>query len=157
MKNRVVIGALFCLAFPFIMGFRISTINKSHAARPITYTLTVKIPNIRNTKGWIQLQIYKDQSSFRAEEPWKQTHISKKNLSGSGLIYRLSGFSEGTYGLALLDDENKNMEMDYKWLMPIEGFGFSDYYHRGWSRPVFDDFKFKLNNDKTVVMKIRYL
>ena len=139
------------------MGFNKKNLLPSRAAKGHTYTLTIEIPNIRSHKGWIQLQIYKDQAAFREEKPWKETHISKKNLSGNGLLYRLSGFPEGVYGLALLDDENKNKKMDYKWLMPTEGFGFSDYFHTGWSRPVFDDFKFHLKSDKTVVMKIRYL
>lgn len=127
------------------------------AAKAESHTLTVKITNIRNDKGWIQLQIYKDEKSFEDEKPWKQTHISKKDFNGNGLVYRISGFPEGTYGLALLDDENKNEEMDYKWLMPTEGFGFSDYYHTGWSKPVFNSFKFDFNADKTVEMKIRYI
>jgi uncharacterized protein (DUF2141 family) len=157
MERWFIKGILFGLVVIFSMSFDIDRMNESYMAKAHTYTLTVQIPNIRNNNGWIQLQIYKDQKSFKAETPWKQTHISKKDLKSGGLIYRLSGFSEGTYGLALLDDENKNTKMDYKWLMPTEGFGFSDYYHTGWSRPIFDDFKFHLKSDKKVVMKIRYL
>ena len=48
--------------------------------------------------------------------------------------------------------------MNYGLFLPKEGFAFSNYYHTGMSKPTFDDFQFTLGNeDKKVVMKIRYL
>ena len=41
-------------------------------------------------------------------------------------------------------------------LVPKEGYGFSDYYHTSWSRPVFSDFKFQLSSNKSVTMKVKY-
>ena len=52
---------------------------------------------------------------------------------------------------------HKNGKIDYGWIMPKEGFGFGDYYHTKWSSPHFNDFKFSLKEDKTVVMVVRYL
>lgn len=122
-----------------------------------THNITVKITNIRNTKGRIQLQIYRTGSSFAAETPYKQVYISKKNLKNKTLSYTVHGLKTGTYGLALLDDENANKAMDYGWVMPNEGFGFSDYYHTAWSKPKFKQFKFYLSTDKSVRMKVRYM
>ncbi len=157
MRKHILISS-----FALSMIFWISTsFNKSTPAvrmsKAATYTLTIKIPNVRNNKGRIQLQIYLDQKTFAAESPWKSTYISKKKLSGNTIIHRISGFKPGVYGLALLDDENSNTEMDYGLMLPKEGFGFSDYYHTSWSKPTFSDFKFTLSGDKTVVMKIRYM
>lgn len=73
------------------------------------------------------------------------------------MFYELTGFSPGTYGVALLDDEDSDTKMDYGLVMPKEGFGFSDYYHTGWSSPKFDDFKFELNGNKSIKIQIRYL
>jgi uncharacterized protein (DUF2141 family) len=66
----------------------------------------------------------------------------------------------GVYGLCLLDDENNNGKMEYNFLgMPKEGFGFSDHYHTGITKPKFDSFKFTLskNQDKDVTIKVRYI
>ena len=126
-------------------------------SKPSTISINVEIINIRNTNGRIQLQIYKDQTSFEKETPSKSLYISKKKMSGHTINYTLTGLSPGTYGLALLDDENNNTKLDYGLIMPKEGFGFSDYYHTSWSKPKFNDFKFYLKSDKTIKMRIRYL
>ena len=121
------------------------------------YTVFITITNVRNKKGRIQLQLYKDHASFSEQKPFKELHISKSSMSGNTLKYRLTGLPKGTYGMALLDDEDKDGEMDYSWMMPSEGFGFSNYVHASWSKPHFNDFKFNLNEDKKVTMKIRYM
>jgi uncharacterized protein (DUF2141 family) len=122
-----------------------------------TYTISIKVTNIRNTKGTMQFQVYRTQKAFAAETPYKTYRISKKSVKDKTLRYKISGLVAGNYGIALLDDENSNKEMDYGWLMPEEGFGFSDYYHTGLSKPTFYKFKFYLKSDKSVVMKVRYM
>jgi len=48
--------------------------------------------------------------------------------------------------------------MNYGLFLPKEGFAFSNYYHRGLSKPTFEDFDFPLGDEnKKVVMKLRYL
>lgn len=130
---------------------------RTPAPKPAVYTITVKVTAIRNTSGRLQIQIYRDQKTFAKETPWKVYRVSKKDVKDHYLIYTIEGLSPGTYGLALLDDENSNTKMDYGLMFPKEGFGFSDYYHTGWSRPEFDDFKFELSEDRHVKIRIRYL
>lgn len=122
-----------------------------------TYTIDVTIYNIRNKSGRIQLHMYKDQQSYTAQRGWKGVLLYKQEMTNNTLHYTFKGIPSGTYGLALLDDENKNTVMDYGWVMPKEGFGFGDYYHTKWSTPHFDDFKFHLSSDKSVKMKVRYM
>jgi uncharacterized protein (DUF2141 family) len=122
-----------------------------------TNTLTVYVKNIRNGNGRIQLQVYRDQTSFSAETPYKQVYVSKSNVKDNMMVYKFKDLKSGTYGLALLDDENSNKKMDYSWLIPSEGFGFSDYYHTAWSKPKFHQFKFSFTADTQVEMKIRYM
>jgi len=67
---------------------------------------------------------------------------------------------EGTYGIAVLDDKNKDNEMNYTMLgMPKEGFGFANYYHSGFSYPKFSDFAFQHQKakNKPATVKLRYL
>ncbi len=142
------------LSFVFILPFLFSNTGKSSPAS--THKITITFKKIRNSKGRIQLQVYRNQSSFAAENPYKLFYVSKSDLSNGSMTYTIE-LPGGTYGLALLDDENSNKKMDYSFFMPTEGFGFSDYYHSGLSRPVFDDFKFELNADKKVTMVARYM
>jgi uncharacterized protein (DUF2141 family) len=121
------------------------------------YNINVKFTELRNSKGRIQLQIYRNQETFKKETPWKKIFIPKSDVKNNTLQYKISGIPEGTYGIAILDDENSNDEMDYSFMMPKEGFGFSDYFHTSWSRPKFEDFKFFLKEDKNVTIKVRYV
>ena len=122
-----------------------------------THTITVVISNFRNTTGRIQLDLYRGQEGYAARKGWKTALLSKKNSVNGKILHQFKNIPTGTYGLALLDDENCNTKMDFGWIMPKEGYGFGDYYHTGWSQPHFNDFKFYLGSDKRVSMKIRYL
>lgn len=157
MHNQMLLRTTLLLGCLFLCGSFLITPTRTVSGKASTFTITIKITNVRNTKGRIQLQLYRDQESFKKEVPWKSTYISKKGMSGHTIIHKISGFKPGVYGLALLDDENSNTEMDYGWVMPKEGFGFSDYYHTEWSKPKFNDFKFHLKANKTVTMRVRYM
>lgn len=122
-----------------------------------SHCITIEFQNVRNKSGRIQVQIYRDNETFKAEKPWEFRYVSKAELKNGKLSFKIYNIPSGTYGLALLDDENRNTKMDYSFLIPSEGFGFSDYYHTSWSKPKFEDFKFNLNAHKTVTMKVRYL
>ena len=138
----------------------VMSVNLDSAATPQfkgDCTISIKVTNIRNTKGTMQIQIYTNNTDYKNEEPFKSFRFSKKTVKDKTMKINVKGLTPGTYGVALLDDENSNKEMDYGLLLPIEGFGFSDYYHTGWSRPTFYDFDFKISTSKSVVMKVRYL
>ena len=122
-----------------------------------TYSITIVIKNIRNKKGRIQLHLYRGQKGYASRKGWKESLLSKKEMKDGRLVYRFTGIEKGIYGLAVLDDENRNTKMDYGWIMPKEGFGFGNYQHRGWNTPHFDDFKFHLKSDKKVLIVVRYL
>lgn len=146
-KMRLTILLLISI---FLLGFQSS--NNSN-----TYSVSITVTNIRNNKGMMQFQVYKDQATFAKESPYKIYRVSKSTVKDGKMKYTITGLPADTYGLALLDDENSNKKMDYGWVMPEEGFGFSDYYHTSWSRPVFNQFKFDLKSDKSVTMKVRYV
>lgn len=122
-----------------------------------SHTISITINKLRNNSGQIKFLIFKDQDSFANEKPYKVYYVSKRNMVKGKLSCSIKGLTSGTYGISLVDDENNNKEMDYGLFLPTEGFGFSDYYHTGLSRPIFDDFKFKLSGDKQVSMTVRYM
>ncbi len=121
-------------------------------------TLTVNITGVRNTSGEISLAFFKCEKDFKSEKP-AFTKIVKKSLIENGAAcVKYSDIKPGTYGIALLDDENKNSKMDYKFFVPKEGFGFSDYYHTGLRKPSYSRFCFCFgDSDKTIKIKVRYM
>ncbi|MFT5858957.1 MAG: hypothetical protein ACI865_001053 [Flavobacteriaceae bacterium] len=143
------------LSILFICGsFCSLEVENSPAA---DFVLTIHVKNIRNKKGRIQFQVYRSQKAFAAEKPWKQVYSSKAKVKDKSLTFKIHGLKAGVYGVALLDDENSDKKMDYSWLIPSEGFGFSGYYHTAWSKPKFHQFKFSLSANKKVTAKVRYM
>jgi uncharacterized protein (DUF2141 family) len=121
-------------------------------------TLKVNITGIRSSSGSIMLAFYNTAQSFDKEKPLFLKRITKAQLTNGTLSVTYADLKSDTYGIAILDDENNNEKMDYSWFLPKEGFGFSNYYHTGLTRPTFDKFNFVLKNEtKTVEIKIRYL
>jgi len=121
-------------------------------------TLHINVTGIRNFSGNIRLAFYSNSQSFDDEKPFFIKTVPKKNILNGALKISYSDLKPGIYGIAILDDENKNEKMDYGWVLPKEGFGFSDYYHTGMTRPKFEQFDFVLKNEeKAVEIKIRYL
>jgi uncharacterized protein (DUF2141 family) len=121
-------------------------------------TLHIHVTGIRNTTGNIRFAFYTNAKSFDDEKPLFVRTVSKTTLSKSAYVVSFNDIKSGVYGIALLDDENKNEKMDYGLVLPKEGFGFSDFYLSGLKRPKFEDFDFVLKQEqKTVEMKLRYL
>ncbi|WP_157974547.1 DUF2141 domain-containing protein [Lewinella sp. IMCC34183] len=122
-------------------------------------TFTLEVSNLRNEDGSVLVSVFRDQRGFKAGDPVETIRIPKRGKLKNGRLTSEISLPAGTYGLALVDDEDDNGDMDYNWLgMPKEGFGFSDYYLSGLSRPVFSDFSFELKAGKKVVeTKFRYL
>ena len=79
--------------------------------------------------------------------------LKKKNITDGKLSFNMN-LKSGIYGIAFLDDENENGEMDYSFFIPQEGFGFSNYIHSGLQRPDFDEFKFIVSKNKSTSINL---
>lgn len=121
-----------------------------------SYSITITVTNIRNDKGVIRFKFYDDLTPFPDAKGFLREVVSKSQLQNDSLIVTFYGFSSKNMGVALLDDENDNWEMDIGWFFPKEGHAFSDYYHTALRKPVYEDFKFLLTGDKKIVMKMKY-
>lgn len=119
--------------------------------------LILNVSEIRNKNGVLRIGIYKDDSTFQEEKPFLVKSLSKDKLIDGKLTFRFS-IDVGEFGIALLDDENENGEMDYSFFIPQEGFGFSNYFHSGLRMPTFENFKFMVtkNNSTKINLIIKY-
>ncbi len=120
---------------------------------------TIAIDNLESEAGSVIVSVFKDQQTFADETPAHVFHLDKqKYMTPQGFRATLT-LPAGVYGIALVDDADSDREMDFSWMgLPQEGYGFSNYYHTGISRPSFEDFAFTLNsNTGTLSMKMKYL
>ena len=118
-------------------------------------TLDVHISNIRNGKGVLCVAVFANQIGFSAENELFAIKYSKANIQNGELRVQIP-ISKGIYGISVLDDENESGKMEYQFkCFPAEGFGFSDYFHKGIKKPVFDDFDFVVEQDEIKIIKVK--
>lgn len=121
-------------------------------------TIEVTVTGIRSDKGQIAIGVFTDDESFQNDKAFFEIQFPKNELKNGSMTvsFRLD---PGIYGLALLDDVNNNRLMEYNFLgIPKEGFGFSGYYHTGFSKPRFDDFRFTVvqGQEMKITVKMKY-
>ena len=138
----------------FLFGVNSLFINQiANKANTTNQDIKIVIEGVRSGKGKIVLAVFKDQEGFKNKKPIKRLVLNKSEFEGNEIILSLD---TGIYGISVLDDENDNNKMDYNFIgMPKEGFGFSNYYHKGLSKPHFDKFKFEIKNKSVELIEIR--
>ena len=119
----------------------------------------ITIKNVKTANGKILIGFFKDNASFDKEKAFKSVPCNKETLS-NGVLKVKTQLEPGIYGASLLDDANDNGKMDYNFIgIPKEGFGFSNYYHSGFTKPKFQAFQFEVKalNTPKIDMVIRYM
>ncbi len=119
-----------------------------------TYPVKFKITNVRNGEGNIVLCFFANEKEWKEEAESLRFEVEKDNLKDNELNFTLN-LPAGYYGAIILDDENLNDDMDFKMFLPLEGFGFTNFYPV--FKPKFNNFKFKVPYQADyVVVKLRY-
>ena len=119
--------------------------------------IELRITNLNNKKGHIQIMVFKDAESYKTDDPISITRFAKTSMKDGDMKVSMK-IPTGIIGVILLDDENDTEEMEYNLLgFPKEGFGFAGYYHKGIRRPDFDNFKFEVGVEKVRMdIRVRY-
>ncbi len=140
-----------------ISGFMISSIAGAWGLQTQAQSVNVTVTNIKNTKGQIIIAVFKDEQGFKDEKPVSRKKFPKSAVT-NGVLKVTMDVPAGTYGMALVDDENNSDKMEKNMLgIPKEGVGFSNFYLSGLSKPTFNDFKFEVKPPSVAVeCKIRY-
>jgi len=106
-----------------------------------SYNITVKISNIKNTKGQIVVGLYNTPDNF-LEMPLLGK-ISK--IDGTTIIIVFKGIKKGTYAISLFHDENSNTKLDTNFMgIPTERFVCSNQASSFLGPPKWEDAKFEV-------------
>lgn len=119
---------------------------------------SITISNIRSPKGQIILNVFRDSESYEKEIVLKKFVFDKKATANGKMTVNCL-LEPGVYGITLIDDENKNNELNKNILgIPKEGFGFSNFFMEKMKKPDFNDFKVDLKNNKNKIsIKVKYM
>ena len=135
----------------FLLGYTISLAG-------FAQNLKVQFEGVRSPDGKMRIGFYQTEEDFKKEVPNYRCITDKATLNNGVVTCNCPDVPAGTYAAACVDDENDSGLMDWGWVLPKEGFGFSNYYHGGLSKPKWERFKFTLPEEgTTIVFKLRYL
>lgn len=122
-----------------------------------TFTLTVKVSGLRNSKGALVFTLYNKAGSI-PDEHFKHFYKQKSvQVNDNSAVIIFKNLPKGAYAVNILHDENKNGKIDKGFIFPVEGIGFSNYKDIGLSnRPNFKNASFPLDKDKEITVKVIY-
>jgi uncharacterized protein (DUF2141 family) len=120
-----------------------------------TYDLAITIPNLKSSKGVIQIGIYNNKETFpHADEQYKVIFIDVGSFSGTCIIKDLP---KGEYAVAIMHDENSDKICNTNFLgFPKEGYGFSNNIKPIFSAPTFNECKIDLNRNLSITIGMIY-
>lgn len=141
--NSTIIRYLLCLSVVVLFSFQLSS-----------QTVEVCVKNIRNTKGQLCVALFKNDSDFVAEIPFWENKYCKSVIKDKMCRFIIPVLP-GRYGLSVLDDENYDGKMNYNIIgLPTEGFGFSNYLHKGMRKPKFKYFSFDVGSSQKIMIEV---
>ena len=123
-----------------------------------TYSLTIEVKNLRNSKGLVQFALYNKDGSIPDENYENYYQILKGEIVNGSSTITFKNIPLGKYAVNILHDENKNGKIDKGFVLPIEGIGFSNFQTLGFSnRPNFSKASFEVKEDETIAVKVIYM
>ncbi len=137
------------------LSFFLCSFSESHLE---TYSLTVKVEKLQNSKGVVQFALYNKDGSIPDEDYKNYYRLEKAKIVNGKSEITFKNLPKGIYAVNILHDENNNGKVDKGLLLPKEGIGFSNYQTIGLrNRPGFSKASFELNADKTIDVTVIYM
>ena len=141
-----------------LVSISLLTLSSFNNQKGETYSLTVEVKELQNSKGVVQFALYNKDGTIPDEDYKKCWKILKEKIQNGTSKVTFSNLPLGKYAVNILHDENENGEIDKGFILPIEGVGFSNYQSIGLTnRPNFSKASFELKSDKKIFVKVIYL
>jgi uncharacterized protein (DUF2141 family) len=133
-------------------------ISTAYSIENDTLSLTIKVDKLQNSKGVVQFVLYDKEQSIPDMNFEKYCQKGTAVITEKSASYTFESLPRGRYAVNILHDENNNQKIDKRFILPKEGFGFSNYNSLGFfNRPNFIKASFELKTDSTIYVKINYL
>lgn len=116
--------------------------------------LTINVTGIRGTKGGIIIKLYNKKSGFPKDKALYRKQYKK--ISSTTETITFTDIPSGDYAVLLYHDKNANRKIDTNIIgIPKEPHGISRNI-KLFGPPKFDKCKFRVDEDKTISIKINY-
>ena len=125
----------------------------AHAqAQQAPSTVTVKVAGFRGLEGVALVTLYDSEQSW-LKVP-KAVQVVRAKITGAAMTLEFKDVKPGTYAISVIHDENKNNELDMRWLpypKPKEGSAASNDPEAKSGPPKWDGAKFAVTEAGTTV------
>jgi uncharacterized protein (DUF2141 family) len=120
-----------------------------------TFDLTVKITNLGNTKGAVEIGLYNQATNFPS--PGKQWKMARPSVNGNVVTYNFRDLPAGDYAIATYHDENGDGKCNKNMFgVPTEAYAFSNDVRPFLSAPNYSSCRFWLTENRTLNIKMVY-
>lgn len=114
--------------------------------------LTVTIKQMNSTNGILEVTLFDSEGNWLNEGQKQKVSIDSKEA----VTVTFENLPNGTYGVAVIHDENSNSELDTGTFgIPTEAYGFSNDARGMFGPAKFEDSKFEVNGDKQIEINIK--
>jgi len=128
-----------------------------HSQSPLTGTLEIRFTGIKSDRGLIAIGVNRSPEGW-PREPHMDFHWEKDDLNDGILVAEIENLPYGIYAISVLDDVNRNGEMDMTLGIPREGWGFSNNPPFKLSEPDFDECSFMIEQPfNLTTIELRYI
>lgn len=120
-------------------------------------TLTVSVSDLRNSNGNVVFGLYNRKDAFPDEHYKKYYKILRGKIVNSSSTVAFKDLPSGEYAVNILHDENNDGKIKKKFILPVEGIGFSNFESIGFSnKPTFEKAAFYLRKNTSIKVTIFY-
>ena len=119
-----------------------------------SFDLNIKIKNIKQTKGTLELVVYNNANTFLE----KGEAVKRYSILATSTIksFTIKNLPKGSYAIAVYHDVNSDKRCNTNLVgIPVEPYGFSRNYKPVFSKPSFDDCM--INIEKSMSIDIALL
>jgi len=128
-----------------------------HASDKEGSSLTVSVNKLRNSNGNVIFALYNREDAFPDEHYKKYYKILKGKIVNHSSFVIFENIPAGKYAVNIVHDENKDGKIKKRFILPLEGIGFSNFQSIGFSnKPSFKKAAFNVQTDKAIQVKIIY-
>jgi uncharacterized protein (DUF2141 family) len=115
-------------------------------------TVSVKIAGFKGVEGLALVTLYDSEQSW-LKVP-KAIQVVRAKITGSAMTLEFKDVKPGTYAVSVIHDENKNNELDMRWLpwpKPKEGVGVSNDPDNKAGPPKWEAAKFVVGPEAVII------
>ena len=94
-------------------------------------SLTVSVNKLRNSNGNVLFALYNTEDAFPDEHYKKYYKIHRGKIENGSSLVIFENLPPGKYAVNILHDENKDGKIQRRFILPLEGIGFSNFQSIG--------------------------